>query len=249
MEREAFLERVRRGLSGVQAPSLPGELPSTPASDDGRPLPQRFSEELRAVGGVVELVSPDDLTGAVAAAAAEADARTAVIGPDLGSFAGPVADGLNRSHIEVLDPDGAEEWREACARADLGVTGALVGVASSGSILTAAGTESSRLASLLPPGHLVVLPVERLIAGFEELFASLPGHLEGASSAVLLTGPSRTADIEMVLVRGVHGPRDVHVLLVEEPGRARQSKGPAPAPGRPPRRPTGRRTEGSSPLQ
>jgi L-lactate dehydrogenase complex protein LldG len=225
MEREAFLERVRRGLSGVQAPSLPGELPSTPASDDGRPLPQRFSEELRAVGGVVELVSPDDLTGAVAAAAAEADARTAVIGPDLGSFAGPVADGLNRSHIVVLEPDGEEGWRKACARADLGVTGALVGVASSGSVLIAAGTESSRLTSLLPPGHLVVLPVERLIAGFEELFASLPGHLEGASSAVLVTGPSRTADIEMVLVQGVHGPRNVHVLLVEEPPRASKEKG------------------------
>jgi L-lactate dehydrogenase complex protein LldG len=225
MERAVFLERVRRGLSGVQAPPLPGELPPTPASDDGRPLPQRFSEELRAVGGVVELVSPDDLTGAVAAAAAEAEARTAVIGPDLGSFAGPVADGLNRSHIELLDPDGVEGWREACARADLGVTGALVGVASSGSVLTAAGTESSRLASLLPPGHLVVLPVERLIAGFEELFASLPGHLEDASSAVLVTGPSRTADIEMVLVQGVHGPRSVHVLLVEEPRRPSRSKG------------------------
>jgi L-lactate dehydrogenase complex protein LldG len=225
MERETFLARVRRGLSGVEAPPLPGELPVTPASDDGRPLPQRFSEELRAVGGVVELVSRADLAGAVAAAAESVEVATAVIGPDVERFAEPVREGLRRAGVEILQPEGPEAWREAGVRADLGVTGALAGVASSGSILASAGPASSRLASLLPPNHLVVLPAERLVPGFEELFAELPGNVEGASSSVLITGPSRTADIEMVLVRGVHGPRHVHVLLVEEPRRSSTRRG------------------------
>jgi L-lactate dehydrogenase complex protein LldG len=225
MERARFLERVRGGLSGVEAPPLPSDLPITPASDDGRPPHQRFSEELREVGGVVEPVSRADLAGAVAAAAEATDARTAVIGPDVGPFAEKVIEGLRRSGVEVLEPDGPEKWREACARADLGVTGALLGVASSGSILTAAGSASSRLASLLPPAHLAILPSERLVAGFEELFAALGDRLVRASSAVLISGPSRTADIEMVLVRGVHGPRHVHVLLVEEPRRASRGRG------------------------
>jgi L-lactate dehydrogenase complex protein LldG len=225
MDRARFLERVRRGLADAEVPPLPDEFPATPASDDDRPPAQRFVEELRAVGGVVELVSPADLAGAVAAAAEQAEARTAVVGPDLGPFAGPVTDGLHRAGTEVVQPEGETGWREVCAGADLGVTGALLGVASSGSILAAAGSSSSRLASLLPPAHLAILPVERLVAGFEELFSTLGEHLEGASSAVLITGPSRTADIEMVLVRGVHGPRHVHVLLVEEARRASRGKG------------------------
>jgi L-lactate dehydrogenase complex protein LldG len=224
MERERFLARVREGVSGVEAPPLPRELPPTPASDDGRPLRLRFVEELRAVGGVVELVSPDDIAGAVAAVAEGAKARAAVVGPDLGPFVKQVAEGLRRADVEVLEPNNPEGWLSTSARADLGVTGAVLGVASSGSILTTAGSGSSRLASLLPPIHLVVLPADRLVPGFEELFALLPGHLDGASSGVLVTGPSRTADIEMVLVRGVHGPGEVHVLLIEDPRRARRRK-------------------------
>jgi L-lactate dehydrogenase complex protein LldG len=225
MDRDRFLARIRGGLSGVEAPPLPEALPITPASDDGQPLSKRFMEEVRAVGGVVELVSPADIAGAVAAAAEGATARSAVVGPELGPFDDPVTEGLRRADVEVLAPRDPEDWREACARADLGVTGAILGVASSGSILATAGPASSRLASLLPPAHVVVLPVERLVSGFEELFARLPGLLDGASSAVLITGPSRTADIEMVLVQGVHGPGEVHVLLVEEPRRARRTGG------------------------
>ena len=224
MERARFLARVRHGLSDVDGPPLPADLPVTPASDDGRPPAPRFMEELRAVGGVVDLISPADLAGSVAAAAHAAEARTAVIGPDLGPFTDVVAEGLRRVDVDLLEPEVAAGWREACSRADLGVTGALLGVASSGSILTAAGPASSRLASLLPPAHLAILPAERLVPGFEELFAALGDHIEGASSAVLITGPSRTADIEMVLVRGVHGPRHVHVLLVEEPPKVSPSR-------------------------
>ena len=225
MERARFLARIRQGLSGVEAPPMPADFPVTPASDDGRPPAVRFMEELRAVGGVVDLVSPGDLAGAVAAAAEMAEARTAVVGPDLGPFADRVAEGLRRAGVDILEPAGPTGWRDASARVDLGVTGALLGVASSGSILAAAGPATSRLASLLPPAHLVILPADRLVGGFEELFAALGDHLEGASSAVLISGPSRTADIEMVLVRGVHGPRHVQVLLVEEPRKTSQGKG------------------------
>lgn len=236
MDRTRFLARVQEALADADAPPLPADLPATPASDDGRPVIQRFSEELRAVGGVVEVVSRADLAGAVAAAAEQAEARTAVVGPDLGPFAGPVAEGLVRFGVEVLEPDEPAGWRQAAARADLGVTGALLAVASSGSILASAGRESSRLASLLPPAHLAILPAERVIAGFEDLFGALGEHLREGSAAVLMTGPSRTADIEMVLVRGVHGPRHVHVLLVEEPRKAPgRTKGrPARGTGPPP---------------
>jgi L-lactate dehydrogenase complex protein LldG len=218
MERGRFLQEVRRHLRNVEAPPLPRTLPPTPASGDGRPLPQRFAEELSSVG----VVPATGVAEAVAGLARDAAAATAVVSPDVGPLAAEVERGLRAAGTEVLAPAGAEAWREAAARADVGVTGGLAAVASSGSVLMHSGVHTSRLASLLPPAHIAVVPVERLVPGFEELLRDLPEHLEGSSGGVLVTGPSRTADIEMTLVRGVHGPRDVHVLLVEgspEPGQ------------------------------
>src|SRR5688572_4350274 len=101
MERERFLARVRERLAGVEAPPLPDELPVTPASGDGRPLEERFTEELRAIGGVVDRVSMRALAGAAADAARKSQARTAVIGPDLGPFSKKITAGLGRAGMEV----------------------------------------------------------------------------------------------------------------------------------------------------
>jgi len=86
--------------------------------------------------------------------------------------------------------------------------------ASTGSVLVRMGPDAPRVVSLLPFHHLVILPEDRLVAGFEELFAAMPEHALAASQTVLITGPSRTADIELSLVRGVHGPARFTVLVV-----------------------------------
>ena len=215
MERHAFLTRVRDRLRGVDAPELPPELPRTPASGDGRPLFDRFAEGLAAVGGIAGLVSRGDLAGAVASVAGGLRAASAVVAPDVEPYGEEVAAGLERAGTAVTRPTDPGGWREAATRAELGVTGGLLAVASTGSVLLASGPGSSRLASLLPPAHLAVLPAGLLVPGFEDLFAAVSGHLGERSGAVLVTGPSRTADIEMTIVRGVHGPRAVHVLLVD----------------------------------
>jgi L-lactate dehydrogenase complex protein LldG len=68
--------------------------------------------------------------------------------------------------------------------------------------------------SLLPPAHLAVVPRGRLLTGLDELFSIVPDPGSVASSMVLITGPSRTADIEQILVRGVHGPGQITVVIV-----------------------------------
>ena len=62
--------------------------------------------------------------------------------------------------------------------------------------------------------HIAVVPKERLLSGLDELFTMLPDPAAQTSSMVLITGPSRTADIEQILVRGVHGPGEIHVVVV-----------------------------------
>ena len=67
--------------------------------------------------------------------------------------------------------------------------------------------------------HIAILPRERILTGLEELFTILPRPAEQTSSMVLITGPSRTADIEKTLVVGVHGPKEVYLFLIDEASR------------------------------
>lgn len=108
-----------------------------------------------------------------------------------------------------------EELRNHCATCAYGITSADYGLADTGSLVMLASREEARLVSLLPPAHIAVVPASKLLTGLDELFSILPRPAEQTSSMVLITGPSRTADIEQILVRGVHGPGEIHVVVVE----------------------------------
>ena len=205
MDRRAFLGVVRRRLAGVAAPDLPSDLPPTFATGDGR-LFDRFAAELEIAGGEAIHVRLDELSARVAVRVA--GCATAVVAPVV-DHREAVLEGLAHAGCRLLEPG-----RDGAARADLGVTGAVLGVAATGSVLLAAAQGAPRTVGLLPPFHLVVLPEDRLVPGFEELFEQMPALAARSSNLVLVTGPSRTADIEMTLVRGVHGPGRVTVLVV-----------------------------------
>lgn len=106
-----------------------------------------------------------------------------------------------------------EELRELCASADVGITSADYALADTGTLVLLASPGEARMISLLPPAHIAVVPRERILTGLDELFSLLPNPAEATSSMVLITGPSRTADIEQILVRGVHGPGLLTVVV------------------------------------
>ena len=91
--------------------------------------------------------------------------------------------------------------------AEVGITTAQAAIAESGSILLAAGPGKSRLASLAPPLHVALVTRSAIVPTLYEAIDSLADR-----TSVLITGPSRTADIAGVIVRGVHGPRDLWVV-------------------------------------
>ena len=115
-------------------------------------------------------------------------------------------------HAGISDRD---RLRGLCATCDYGITCADYALSDTGSLVMLSSREEARLISLLPPAHIAVLPASRLLTGLDELFSILPRPAEQSSSMVLITGPSRTADIEQILVRGVHGPGEIHVVIVE----------------------------------
>lgn len=104
--------------------------------------------------------------------------------------------------------------REACAAAHVGITSADYALADTGTLVLLSSPNEARMISLLPLVHLAVVPASHILTGLDELLTILPDPAEQTSSMVLITGPSRTADIELTLVRGVHGPGEIHVVVV-----------------------------------
>lgn len=121
-------------------------------------------------------------------------------------------DGIDYSETAVdPSPTGAD-----LVDAETGVTAARLGVADYGSVLLPETGAGEELLSLYPSLHVVVLAESDVVAGMPEAVSAVQaGVMGGERSAIVATGPSATADMGAV-VTGVHGPRDVHVLLLED---------------------------------
>lgn len=132
----------------------------------------------------------------------------------------------------ILDEAGIPSWvctsdaepasyRDHCFSAAAGITGVDFALAESGSLVVSSVTEGAQLSSLAPPIHIAFYLRRQVVESLEEVLDGVaksaePSESIGGRSIVLITGTSRTADIEQILIRGVHGPREVHAVLVEE---------------------------------
>lgn len=102
---------------------------------------------------------------------------------------------------------------------DAGLTGCLGGVAETGSLVLWPSVQEPRLLSLVPPIHVVVLDARRIFSTFHEFLVAEDWVGEGMpTNALLITGPSKSADIEQTLAYGVHGPKELLVLVRQDPG-------------------------------
>lgn len=120
---------------------------------------------------------------------------------------------------EVLRAAGVEIAEAAdlaaVASADLGITGALGGVALTGSIVVDSRRAGGRLVSLLPRIHLALVPSDRIVATPGDIFWNIARWFPDSlpSNVVFITGPSRSADIELQITKGVHGPQRLLIAL------------------------------------
>lgn len=100
----------------------------------------------------------------------------------------------------------------------VGITGAFAAVAETGTLVLASGPETHASTHLLPETHVAIVERGRIVAHYEDAFARARAELGVLPRAFnLVSGPSRTADIEQTLVLGAHGPYRVHILVVEQP--------------------------------
>ena len=129
---------------------------------------------------------------------------------NLGITVTPVAHGESASR---------ESLREEIRQADIGLTGADYALAETGSLIVLPRQGLSRLVSVVPPVHIALVRPQDVLESLDDLFLlrRLEYHQQGGEMGSYLnfiTGPSRTADIEMTIVQGVHGPKEVHLVLL-----------------------------------
>ena len=113
------------------------------------------------------------------------------------------------------------EVRRRLSEAGVGITGADFAIAETGSVIVLPRRGLSRLVSVVPPVHVAIVRPQDVIADLDDLFVlrRLEYHRNGGEMGSYLnfiSGPSRTADIEQTIVVGVHGPREVHLVLLNE---------------------------------
>jgi L-lactate utilization protein LutC len=220
--RDAFLRRVREA---VRAGNRPGggeriEPRESVGYQGAGPDPAaRFCAELTAAGGQAHPVPDSNSAAACVQELVQAgSARRVLLGR--GAFLDPLglAPRLRALDVEVIEADTLPEdaSREAFFAADLGITGVDYLVAETGTVVLLARPEAPRSLSLLPPVHVAVADRTQLLPDLFDLFESPDWQARGGppSSLSLITGPSKTGDIELRLVTGVHGPGEVHVVLI-----------------------------------
>jgi L-lactate dehydrogenase complex protein LldG len=103
--------------------------------------------------------------------------------------------------------------RDEQAAAEIGITGCDAAVAETGSLVLLSGPGRSRAVSLLPPVHLAIVRRGNIVATLAEAFSRLDALLPSAACCSVITGPSRTADIELTLTLGIHGPGRLIVVI------------------------------------
>jgi L-lactate dehydrogenase complex protein LldF len=174
-------------------------------------LLERFEHELNELGGTVTRCRATDLAASVLALL-QARRVKALLAWDEDHLPSGILGALQEAGIEVLHrPDPGVK---------AGLTGALAGIAETGTLVLPSGQGRMLSASLLPEVHIAVLRISDLRPSLEQVFKEANAgplqQVRQASTLALISGPSRTADIEMTLTIGVHGPGEVHVFCLED---------------------------------
>ncbi len=193
---EAAGDGAAHSVMSAQAQDVPPETP--PAS-----LVDRFMQELEALGGEAKRVGRAGLTETLIGLLRERKVESALAWDQI--------EDLDQANLAAA---GIRLVKNGDPAIRAGITGALVGVAQTGSLILTSGRARPLSASLLPETHIAILRQSRILWSLEEALR-LP-EIREASASIVITGPSRTADIEMTLTIGVHGPKELLVLIVEE---------------------------------
>jgi L-lactate utilization protein LutC len=220
-DRAEFMQSIRhRTRTGRYKPTHAPDIAWTPGEEprESAPIedpPARFIEELEALGGHAKRVESLEKAREYVLSLARERGAELLIRWDVEELEALGVDGpLAEAGVEVALWRDLEDFREVAARADIGLSTAEWAIADTGSLVLTSGPGKGRTVTLLPPTYVAVVPAEKVLRTVPEAIEKYAGDGGLPANVVFHTGPSRSGDIEMEIFVGMHGPGDVHVVLV-----------------------------------
>lgn len=224
VSRDAFLARVRAALGRDESTR---DVPAPPdvnedivrLANDRDDLAALFAERARAVGMFVHDTSADQLHAALHACLTELDATSVSLSLSDDRWRAAAKATLEDTEITLIDEQDEARF-DRLYDVDVGISDVERAIAESGTLVYASGAHRSRGGFLVPPTHIAIVRTNQIVPDMIDHWpkvaeiARTPGELP--ASMVMITGPSKTADIEGILITGVHGPGAVHILLVHD---------------------------------
>lgn len=204
------IENIRRSLGGQRPPYSPRPAICEPRQPESLAAEtERFLEEVRKMSGVTQKLRADSLPNALKALVTEQSIRKACV------WNTPLLNDLRITHhLSALGVElvSLAAGKHDLAQCSLGITEADYLLPETGTLVLKSSAEKPRAVSLLPRVHLAIVRPERLRPDLHPVF----DEARHDPYLVFITGPSRTADIELTLTVGVHGPKHLYVWMLED---------------------------------
>ena len=201
--REAILGSIRSHL----AASLPSDGEDHPVHLENHVILSKanFKESLESVNG--HCIITTDVTDALNRILTDLKPRRIAISDDA-----DVERWLRFTDLEI-DELGIAPNAHDIFRFDVGISMAQAAIAETGTLVLDSTRERHRLVSLVPPGHIAIINASSICETLSDALALLQKDKEISPAVTFITGPSRTADIELTLAIGVHGPQELFVIV------------------------------------
>lgn len=219
-QRASILARLRQQVPAAKPDPLAAIHQHFASGTARQPLAdlERFTREISAAHAEVRVIDPANWMAEVAAVCGQHDVITLACAQD-GCF-GTALETLQQqlTGLQVVQPQGAVEgWKDDLfTRFDAGLTLATGAIAETGTLLLCPGASEARTLSLVPPLHIVLLEASRIYPTLYALQQSPHWPQPLPTNLLLVSGPSKTADIQQTLAYGAHGPKALVVLVLND---------------------------------
>jgi L-lactate dehydrogenase complex protein LldG len=219
--RAQILGTIRRARGGATDAETRAELEHRLAAHAHGTIPARvtlghaalvdlFVANVKALSGTVDRVATaDDVPGAVADYLAREN-----LPATLRAAPSPAIESLPWDSRPAL----TVSYGRSFGKDEVGITPAFAAVAETGTLMLRSGPDHPTTLNFLPDTHIVVLRASQMVGPYEDAWAKLRAAGPMPRTVNLISGPSRTADIEQTLQLGAHGPRRLHVVLIDDAG-------------------------------